>query len=312
MRLGLISLITIGYHISFLEADKNQSKVDDKKERTMQLLRSSNTNSNLHKDFETIFSQYEKRNNHNTMRSIEASLSSRSLSTDEHYKCDEVIATIHPSNSSAIVDKFVELIPEFGLLMDLMFSNIIEYGVQVKTVCAACNSVNGFDKPLSNPDFRRYCGREAYGYDKIQSGLVMIPMVVDKNSENDSDGGLIALKGTLPGFIHARATKISRFDVPSQLYNSQFSIEILVSFLATVTGGAVSFAPDFMGFGYSESVKSYLIRDAYVTSTLPLWMKVSADLSLETSSKSMLADAVVVEGYSEGGTYKILLVLSWN
>lgn len=317
MRFGLITLITIGYHVSFLEAESDHWKGGTKEERTMQLLRNSASESgNLHKDFEAIFAHYEKRNNHKALRFTEASSSSssssRALSTDERYKCDEVIATIHPSNSSAIVDKFVELIPEFGLVMNLMFSNIIEYGVQVKTVCAACNTaVIGFDKPLQNPEFRRYCGSEAYGYDKIQSGLVMIPMVVDKSGDG-SEGDLIPLKGTLPGFIHARSTKINRFDIPSQLYSSQFSIEVLVSFLATATRGAVSFAPDFMGFGYSESVKSYLIRDAYVTSTLPLWMKVSVDLSLETSSRSMLADAVAVEGYSEGGTYEILLVLSWT
>lgn len=215
---------------------------------------------------------------------------SRNVEASDLYKCGEIIATLN-------VDEAKEFVADRtgDDTLGNAITSAVQYGVQVKVVCGSCESINADDKP-SNEAFERFCGSEAYGHDHVQSGLVMIPMVEDKSS-----GDLIPLKGTLKGFIHARTTKIARYDVPSQLWDSDFSIEILLSLVATARGGAVSFAPDFMGYGYSESVKSYLVSDSYVTSTLPLWMKVGAELGEETSKATMLGDAVFLEGYSEGG-----------
>ncbi len=210
------------------------------------------------------------------------------------YKCGEVIATVNPSDAVTFVATKGADVPNIDVI-----TSLIEYGVQVKVVCGSCKTISEELKPSNNEYFEKYCGSKLYGYDDLQSGLVMIPLVEDKSRGNGAE--LIPLQGTLKGFIHTRATKINRYDIPSQMWDYPFSIEILIAFIATSLSGAISLAPDFMGYGHSESVRSYLVRDAYLTATIPLWMKVGEDLNKETSQRTMLADAVAVEGYSEGG-----------
>ena len=116
------------------------------------------------------------------------------------------------------------------------------------------------------------------------------------------------------GYIHTHVTKINQYDVPSQMWSlssdGHWSNEMFICFLATATKGTISFAPDYMGYGLSHDNededendvgKSYLIRHSYVTSFLPLWVKVSYDLKMETDCSTALGDAAVVQGYSEGG-----------
>jgi len=201
--------------------------------------------------------------------------------------------------------------PDYATFFTAVFSSLLTYGVRVKTVCASCNevyiqsrSLYGYT-PRSNAEYDKYCGDDVYGYDNTQSGLVMVPLVEDEN------GNLVEKQGTLPAFIHSRTTKVNRYDVPSQMWSTTSdghrSVEMLTCFLATATKGTVSFAPDFMGYGLSDASKSYLIRNSYVTSFLPLWIKVAGELTEDTDCKTALADAAFIQGYSEGGYASIAI-----
>ena len=81
----------------------------------------------------------------------------------------------------------------------------------------------------------------------------------------------------------------------------QKSNDIVFGFLATMANGFVSISPDYMGYGSSDSFRSYLIRDTYVTASMPLWLKAAAFLKEETESNTALANATFYLGYSEGG-----------
>jgi len=52
---------------------------------------------------------------------------------------------------------------------------------------------------------------------------------------------------------------------------------------------------------YLGEFRSYLIRRAYQTSTMPLWFKAKELVRTETNCTSELVDFVTVNGYSEGG-----------
>jgi hypothetical protein len=227
--------------------------------------------------------------------------------------CNKVIGTIHPSESYKTLNTFVmNTRPDLAQTLNGTFFNLLKYGVQVKTVCASCSTIKTTSQDLKNVDYERYCGKNVYGYDEQQSGLVMIPLVVDENDESDK---LVELHGTLAAFIHTRSTKINTYDVPSQLWtpddeDGYQSVDIILCFLATAASGKVSFAPDLMGYGLSESLKSYLVRDSYVTSMLPLWKKVSSDLSAMTDCKTALGDAAFLQGYSEGG--KLIMSITFS
>jgi hypothetical protein len=227
--------------------------------------------------------------------------------TTTPYECNEVIATIHPNQVSEILNASLMKSSPDSMFLTAIFAPRLKYGVQVKTVCASCSSVEAIsEKESNNAEYKRYCDKDVYGYDIQQSGLVAIPLVVD---ENDSSGNsLVDFGGALPGFIYSRYTTISRYAVPSLLWptngDDHQSIEILFCLLATATGGTVSFAPDFMGYGLSDdSARGYIVRNSYSTTMLPLWMKVKHDLSITTNSKTTLADAAFLQGYSEGGKF---------
>ena len=52
---------------------------------------------------------------------------------------------------------------------------------------------------------------------------------------------------------------------------------------------------------YIGMIYSFLVKKAYQTSFVPLWLKAQQIIATETSCQSELANDVVVTGYSEGG-----------
>jgi hypothetical protein len=74
-----------------------------------------------------------------------------------------------------------------------------------------------------------------------------------------------------------------------------------MGFLAVMANGFVSISSDYMGYGSSKAFRNYLVRDTYVTATMPLWIKTASFLREDTESKTALADAAFYFGYSEGG-----------
>lgn len=77
------------------------------------------------------------------------------------------------------------------------------------------------------------------------------------------------------------------------------SINYMFGIMATMAMGAVSFAPDFMGYGAETTAeKGYFLRDTYLTSTLPLWLWASNFVTKSTGSQSALGDAAFFIGAS--------------
>ena len=196
--------------------------------------------------------------------------------TTQKYECNEVIATIAPNEVASVLTTFINNIaPEQAPIVIGYFSNLLKYGVQVKTVCAMCSESTS-STTSTTEDYDQYCGSNVYGNDMQHSGLVMTPLVVGEDDEE-----LVLPSGTFPGLVLTHPTTLSRYDVPSQLWSSagdHNSIYMLVCFLATATKGSISIAPDYMGYGLSQAYKSYHVRDAYLTAFLPLWMRASDDI----------------------------------
>ncbi len=231
------------------------------------------------------------------------------------YSCNEEIAVISPSETSDIMTTFITNIsPANLLLFQIIVGNQLKYGVQVKTICAKCSDVNIQDLTSSYPNLSqehwdKYCGSDVYGYDYDHSGLVMIPLT------EDGTGQLVVPDGTLPGYVHSRQTSESRWDIPSQMWatdGNHDNYNLLLPFLATATKGTVSFAPDTMGYGHSEAFMGYTIRNAYLTSFLPLWVTIGNELSEGSNCKTVLGDAAFLTGYSEGGSASVTIAEGLN
>ena len=250
----------------------------------------------------------------------------RSLITTSTFHCDQVVAEISPHEVASFYQSFLDDLKSYDVpLQELQIQNGLKYGVRAKTVCASCQSIINstsssstkhaqYESYFANDQFQEYCGPNAYGHDIEHSGLVLIPLIID-------DGGnLVEKPGTHMGYIQSRGTRFERFDVPSSFYpwfgNGRFENtkrDIFMGFLATAGAGTISLLPDFFGYGVSQAFRGYIIRDSYVTATLPLWVKVGSDLKMSTNCNSALADVAFLHGYSEGGKLpKFVFVLFLN
>ena len=77
------------------------------------------------------------------------------------------------------------------------------------------------------------------------------------------------------------------------------SYDYVFGLMATMAMGTISFAPDFMGYGAEATAeKGYLLRDTYLTSSLPLWLWASNFVTESTDSRSALGDAAFYFGAS--------------
>jgi len=231
----------------------------------------------------------------------------RSLETTP---CNTEIATFTAEQVRTMTQAFIgsldlSLIEEYAL--NAIIVTKIKYGILMKTVCASCDSaVAAASDPIleddSNyEDFNRYCGDGVYGKDIEHSGLVLLPL------EEDSNGDWVQLSGTLPSLIYSRPSRTNKYNIPSQNFNGAVGEDTILGIVATSTRGVMTLGPDFNGYGLSSAFRSYLIRDQYVTSALPLWMKVRTDLSQSTNCSTALADAAFFVGYSEGGYASVAL-----
>jgi hypothetical protein len=169
----------------------------------------------------------------------------------------------------------------------------LEYGIQVRTLCASCDEFN-----VTLAGYNEYCGQGVYGYNTRHSGLLMLPM--------SSDGTMIA-EGTFPGLIYNHDPNVNR--VPSRGWNraNSTSSEIMFGVLPAAAG-SVAILPDYFGYGESNNAifKAFLVKQSYQTSIVPLWLKAAAILN-EESNCTALADAVIVAGTSEGGYASIVV-----
>ena len=240
----------------------------------------------------------------------------RSLQQGELYPCDHVLATIPPSEVANVAKtNFFDVL--FGEASDFVFSNFspfIQYGVQVKTVCASCVSVQDDFNRMYTPhlssearqSYESFCGEGVYGHNETYSGLAMIPLVVE-----DETDVLKPLSGPMMAYIIAKISGgTNKFNIPSQWWGGRApptltsaNLDLLMSLLATSTKGTISIQPDYMGFGFNEnnSFRGFMLRKSYLTSFIPLWMKIRSSMQLGTNCESRLADTAFVQGYSEGG-----------
>mmetsp|Transcript_24965 Transcript_24965/g.58933 ORF Transcript_24965/g.58933 Transcript_24965/m.58933 type:complete len:705 (+) Transcript_24965:49-2163(+) len=218
--------------------------------------------------------------------------------------CDTILLKIPKEDIAAEFADLIDLMAPEGnlpgnpllpinLVLTQLFLDRINYGVEVRKMCASCEEVVAtepdFQTLYDNPAFEQYCGKDIYGNDVQHSGLVTFPL---------EEGGVIR-GGVLPGFVYCRATKVAINDVPSEFKPK--NIEAAIGVLASIAQGLPSISPDFMGYGSSEALRGYVIKDSYVTSALPLWLKLKLHLRDNSDCNTDLDGFAIYQGYSEGG-----------
>jgi hypothetical protein len=115
------------------------------------------------------------------------------------------------------------------------------------------------------------------------------------------------LPGTHAGSIFCHGTSANT--VPSTLFQGESSGLDILLFVTIASTGAVSFMPDYMGYGESSGIifKAYLVKQQYQTSIIPLWLMADRIIQSESNCSAALASAAAIVGYSEGGYAAVAL-----
>jgi len=203
--------------------------------------------------------------------------------------CGQVLESWTSSEISAIleagIDRNVNNLGPAGEDLKALALPLVQYGVQVRKVCAAYSDFN------DNGD-----ASSRYGGDVVHSGLLMIPL----RGDNDDDSMTIA-EGTHKAIIYCHGTRAVA--QPSTDWAGEDSdLEIILNMLFTATSRSVTIMPDYMGQGesFGQVYRGYIVRESYETSVIPLFQQAGKFLEDETDC-SAVADSVFLFGYSEGG-----------
>lgn len=221
--------------------------------------------------------------------------------------CNEIIETIPSSDVSS---KFQEILGQTFksstsayTYYNTIGSRLIQYGIEVRKVCASCENISDEASFLEQNAFiSEFCGTDMTGSDVIYSGLLLVPLT---NSGSKKVGSSSA-------FIYSRSLLYDpQTKPPSESWNSMVHSDeqAIVTFLAA-TSGYVTIIPDFSGYGESSKYsvqKNILVKKSYLRSTIPLWFQAGKILRQESLCQSFLADASVFGGYGEGGYASLVL-----
>jgi len=245
-----------------------------------------------------------------------SSLGRRGLERHEaQNECGQEVASLSKDEIvSLLLEGVDDLDPLAAGFVTSFFIPSINYGVRAVKVCGSCQdfqseSSDDTSGGTTENSFDYYCGLDAYGSNATVSGMALLPVT------SASDGGLRIAPGPRKGAIWMHGTHTETFNnVPSEFAwqesYDQFVAAVTLSY-PTIYSGAVTISPDYLGYGESHSFyKSYLVKRAYQTSTMPLWLKAKELLRNETNCTSELADVVTVNGHSEGGYSAIAVAVA--
>uniref|UniRef100_A0A7S3LA13 Uncharacterized protein n=1 Tax=Amphora coffeiformis TaxID=265554 RepID=A0A7S3LA13_9STRA len=166
----------------------------------------------------------------------------------------------------------------------------VDYGIQLVKVCGKCSDYTGRHAGV--------CEADHYAANVTHSGLAILPL------ERDSATRLV--RGTRPVTILCHGTQPNNLAVPSNLWNTTNQDPdglVLFGVLFTAMTATISILPDYTGYGESrvDAYRAYIVRQGYVTATMPLLWETEKYLANATNCQTAAANAFCLVGYSEGG-----------
>jgi len=178
-----------------------------------------------------------------------------------------------------------------------MMESMPLYDVRIWKMCTSCEEANGLwdashgrSAGLAMP----YCVPGTFASGRTMSGLILEPI--------DPETGLPPT-GRVGATMYNYFTVGNQFVVPSQALDVGMP-DAYFGAIAAASAGTYTIASDFLGFGEDwEGVQSFLVKDVYQASTIPLLLKLrdSIDRNYGGCRGTELDKRVAIMGYSEGG-----------
>ncbi|CAB9496389.1 expressed unknown protein [Seminavis robusta] len=219
----------------------------------------------------------------------------RSLFQGEANECNSLIGTLTVEEiRSMVIVLMQEQTPlgEFAIFaLDSVILRNLKYDVQLWKICGRCAE---FEDDIKYPK-NAGCGRQDYGFNATHSGLLVVPYDAGR-------GELIST--TLPVNIVPASESV----VPSETGYPVTSHPALLGAVISSITRVYTLEPDFTGRGESKDYyRAFLIKQTYVTATLPLIWQAEAMVAEQSNCAAAMADAYSLVGYSQGGFQVVAL-----
>lgn len=140
-----------------------------------------------------------------------------------------------------------------------------------------------------------YCNEGSFASGRIMSGLLLEP--IDSTTKEP-------IVGKVAASIYSYATEPDPFLANTETWPSNVAETppMQLGALAASSAGTYTLVPDVIGNGEDwESVRSYVVKEVYQASAIPLLLKVKDHLESKYNGCTLLDKRVAIMGYSEGG-----------
>ena len=196
---------------------------------------------------------------------------------------------------TAIAAFLTEFLPPSDAILAPLVLADVTFGIRAQKICAACTD---FPELIANGDNTSFCQTDVYGATVAHSGVVYLPL---KPSQSDASQWVIAPGTRIPA-IYCHGTRANG-EMAMETLQTTPDPELFTHLIIAATSGTLSILPDYMGYGASLGVvdKAYIVRQAYATASVPLVWRTRQLVEQETGCTTLMANAVGVSGYSEGG-----------
>jgi hypothetical protein len=217
--------------------------------------------------------------------------------------CGGTIATLSPvALADVLRDAATVAGTNFGFFVASQVVPNLQYGLEVRKICGSCADV-------ADLDAADLCPPTTYGYDATHSGLLLIPT---EATTGEWKAGTSLLHVHMHGATRTTQAVPSQ-NLPNLFVNTTSGSDTFISLVLSATAGVVTIVPDFLGMGEAAATTATLlpssfVRQGYITSTWPLIALAQQVVAEESNCTSLVADDVLVTGYSEGGYAAVALL----
>jgi len=237
-----------------------------------------------------------------TTHSRSSSSSSRrssSSSSSSPILCNEILFEWTLAETKAAISAFLtEFLPPSDTIYASLVLADVTFGIRAQKICAACTDFPTLVANRNGSSNTGFCQTDVYGATVAHSGVVYLPL---QPSETDASQLVIAPGTRIPA-IYCHGTRANG-EMALESLQTTPDPELFPHLMIAAIRGTLSILPDYMGYGASLGVvdKAYIVRQAYATATVPLVWRTRQLVEQETGCTTLMANAVGVSGYSEGG-----------
>jgi len=233
----------------------------------------------------------------------------------EENQCNVTLGEVTVSQVRDVGEIFLEpLVENARLSRDILFQSA-QYDFRVFKLCSSCRFIEIFQYQLGESvpgDWLTYCSETTYGHTKFQSFLVFLP--IERASREIVSGA------NLRAFLSMPGSRLNDAEAPTNAWPLNFTDTLnkvmdgtltketfrestmaqLVPSMLAASSGSVAIIPDYIGYGFAETNRTFFWPQGYKQSAIVGWLHVREFLHRYTDCSRLDLGKVTLQGYEDG------------